>query len=130
MRLGPVAIFLTIIVMVLATLAFLTISTSNADMTTANRFASVTAARYRLEADGDRFLSLASEAGKSGNDISKIPGAGSEDDGYIFKKELNGYRLVIRISTPDRNGDFEVRSYKMNRMWNPSDPASDIWTGN
>ena len=50
-RLGPLAIFLAVVVMVITTMAVLTIATSNADRTMAKRFASVTQTRYQLEAD-------------------------------------------------------------------------------
>ena len=58
-RLGPLAIFLAVVVMVITTMAVLTIATSNADRTMAKRFASVTQTRYQLEADGERFISEA-----------------------------------------------------------------------
>ena len=56
MRLGPIAIFFTIVAAVLATLAIHAVSTSRADVVLAERFAQTTSIRYALEADGNRFL--------------------------------------------------------------------------
>ena len=55
-RLGPIAVFLTIVAMVITTLALLTVATSNADRVMAGRFANITQTRYELEADGERFI--------------------------------------------------------------------------
>ena len=51
-RLGPIAIFLAVIAVVLTSLATLTVATSRADMVLAERFAEVTAIRYELNAEG------------------------------------------------------------------------------
>ena len=55
-RLGPIAIFLVVVAIILTTLATLTLATTNADKVMAERFASVTAVRYELEAQGQQFL--------------------------------------------------------------------------
>ena len=60
-RLGPIAVFLTIIAAVLASLAMLTVATSRADARLAERYADVTKLRYELEADGSRFVKEAEE---------------------------------------------------------------------
>ena len=129
-RLGPLALFLCIMVMIITTIAVLTISTSEADMVMAERFASVTSARYGLEADGERFLSDAEKAAASGSDISAFSGVSSISGGYLFEKSENGYKLEIEISSPDETGSFEVTSYRISRIWRSEDPAAGIWKGN
>ena len=64
-RLGPIAIFLVIVTMVITTLAVLTVATSNADVIMAKRFADITKIRYGLEAQGEEFLSYTESAGTS-----------------------------------------------------------------
>ena len=65
-RLGPIAVFLTIVTMVVTTLALLTIATSNADRVMAGRFANITQTRYELEADGEKFLAAAASGNIGG----------------------------------------------------------------
>ena len=113
-RLGPLAIFLAVVVMVITTMAVLTIATSNADRTMAKRFASVTQTRYQLEADGERFISEA-VTGQAGS--------------YEFYEELNGYSITVEISEPDAAGNYEVLTWKISKLWNADDPVKDIWNG-
>jgi hypothetical protein len=113
-RLGPLAIFLAVVVMVITTMAVLTIATSNADRTMAKRFASVTQTRYQLEADGERFISEA-VTGQAGS--------------YEFYEELNGYSITVEISEPDAAGNYELLTWKISKLWNADDPVKDIWNG-
>jgi len=112
-RLGPIAIFLTIVVMVITTLAILTVATSNADRIMAGRFAGVTQIRYELESDGQRFLSRAAEGA----------------DETTFEEEKDGYRIEVEISEPDEEGNFDVLKWKVSKIWNADDPVNDIWPG-
>lgn len=135
-RLGPVAIFLTIVAMVITTLAVLTVATSNADRVMAGRFASITQTRYELEAGGERFLAAAASG-----DITGIEGAqagpiaedeGAQADGntaYSYVSEKDGYRLEVEITEPDAAGNFEITKWKVSRIWNSKDLISDIWQG-
>ena len=65
-RLGPIAIFLTVVAIILSTLSILSVATTNADMVLAERFAAVTKERYALEAKGERFLKTLDEQAQSG----------------------------------------------------------------
>ena len=145
-RLGPIAIFLTIVAMVITTLAVLTVATSNADRVMAGRFASITQTRYELEAGGERFLAAA-----AAGDISGIEGAqagpiaeegaqadqntgeeGAQADGdaaYSYVNEKDGYRLEVEITAPDAAGNFEITKWKVSRIWNSKDLIGDIWQG-
>ena len=125
-RLGPLAIFLAVVVMVITTMAVLTIATSNADRTMAKRFASVTQTRYQLEADGERFISEAANAHASGGAYAS---AEVTDRGYEFYEELNGYSITVAITVPDENGKYELLEWKVSKLWNADDPVKDIWNG-
>lgn len=128
-RLGPLAIFLAVVVMVITTMAVLTIATSNADRTMAKRFASVTQTRYQLEADGERFISEAVNAHASGGEYAPSDMAQATDQGYQFYEELNGYSITVVITVPDANGSYELLEWKVSKLWNADDPVKDIWNG-
>lgn len=128
-RLGPIAIFLAVVVMVITTMAVLTLATSNADRTMAKRFAAVNQTRYRLEADGELFMSEAANANAAGGDYAGVEVIKTTDKGYQFYEELNGYSITVEITKPDAKGDFEVLQWKVSKLWNSDDPVNNIWPG-
>ena len=119
-RLGPIAIFMTIVVIVLATLSVLTTATTNADKVMAERFAAVTSARYELEAAGQQFLKE--------YDAQAAAGAVTEADRQT-KIEQDGYTLEIQVSAPDGNGNYEIEKWDLKKNWKADDPLTHIWKG-
>lgn len=120
LRLGPIAIFLVVVAIILTTLATLTLATTHADKVMAERFASVTSTRYELEAEGQQFL----------RDYDAQAAAGAVTDEDREKTiERDGYTLEIRVSAPDGNGDFEIEKWDLRKNWNADDPFTHIWKG-
>jgi len=120
LRLGPIAIFLVVVAIILTTLATLTLATTHADKVMAERFASVTSTRYELEAEGQQFL----------RDYDAQAAAGAVTDADREKTiERDGYTLEIRVSAPDGNGDFEIEKWDLRKNWNADDPFTHIWKG-
>jgi hypothetical protein len=74
-RLGPIAIFLTIVAIVLSTLAVLTAATAGADKVMAERFASVTQIRYELESEGEQYLQKIDSLAAEGKLTAEAAGA-------------------------------------------------------
>ena len=128
-RLGPIAIFLVIVTMVITTLAVLTVATSNADVTMAKRFADITQIRYGLEAQGEEFLSYVESADVS-DPADHMNGVTQTGNGYEFTAEDGGYRLEIAVTRQDGSGRYEVTKWKLTKIWNASDPMNSIWPGN
>lgn len=128
-RLGPIAIFLTIVTIVLATLAVLTTATTNADKVMAERHAKVTKARYELEAKGEGFLaSFDNQAAKGRIDAKKL-GAKKTKDGYKKTISGEGYTLEIVLKEPDKKGGYEIAEWKLKKKWNEEDPYNKVWKG-
>ena len=120
LRLGPIAIFLVVVAIILTTLATLTLATTNADKVMAERFAAVTSARYELEAEGQQFI----------RDYDELAAAGAVTDADRQATiEKNGYTLQIRVSQPDGNGNFEIEQWDLKKNWNADDPFTHIWKG-
>lgn len=120
LRLGPIAIFLVVVAIILTTLATLTLATTHADKVMAERFASVTSTRYELEAEGQQFL----------RDYDAQAAAGAVTDADREKTiERDGYTLEIRVSAPDGNGGFEIEKWDLRKNWNADDPFTHIWKG-
>ena len=125
-RLGPIAIFLVIVTMVITTLAVLTVATSNADVIMAKRFADITQIRYGLEAQGEEFLSYAGSA----DPADHMSGVTETGNGYEFTAEDGGYRLEVAVTRQDGSERYEVTKWKLTKIWNASDPMNSIWPGN
>lgn len=128
-RLGPIAVFLIVIVIVLSTLAVLTIATSNADQVMAERFARVTQIKYELEDEGEKYLRDIDEQIEAGDVNIEALGA-EETDGGILRKTISkeGYDLVIEISDPGA-GEYEVKRWEIVKEWNADNPLDNIWQG-
>lgn len=119
-RLGPIAIFLVVVAIILTTLAILTLSTTNADNVMAQRFAAVTSVRYELEAQGQQFLKEYAD--------KTADGTATDSD---RKKTLqqDGYTLQIEVSQPDANGNYDIVKWDLSKDWNVDDPFQHIWKG-
>ena len=128
-RLGPVAVFLAIVSVVLATMAVLTTATTHADLVLARRFADVTADRYRLESEGEKFLRRYDEDAADGTVNAGVLGMSGSKEGYSKQITEGRYTLNITLTEPDRAGGYEIREWKISREWNADDPMSDIWKG-
>ncbi len=128
-RLGPIAIFLVIVTMIITTLAVLTVATSNADLIMAKRFADITQIRYGLEAQGEEFLSYVESADAS-SPADQMNGVTDTGNGYEFTAEDGGYRLEVAVTRQDGSGRYEVTKWKLTKIWNGSDPMNSLWPGN
>ena len=128
-RLGPIAIFLVIVTMVITTLAVLTVATSNADVIMAKRFADITQIRYGLEAQGEEFLSYVESADTS-DPADHMNGVTETENGYEFTAEDGGYRLEVAVTRQDGSGSYEVTKWKLTKIWSASDPMNSLWPGN
>ncbi|MBR0398474.1 MAG: hypothetical protein IJI10_09430 [Eubacterium sp.] len=132
-RLGPIAIFLTVIAAVLATLAMLTVATSRADATLAERFAIVTSLRYELETDGNRFLQQIDSSLRTDGLLELPEGAEQLDNGNVhYNVEKEGYALDVEVAVlPDGSdaGNYEVVDWKISKIWKGADPFENLWPG-
>ena len=129
LRLVPVAVFLTVVAVILTTLATLTIATSHADVVLAERFAEMTQIRYSLEAQGSEFLSNLAEELEVGASLSSISELNRKADGiFEYKAERDGYELVIRL-TESEEDLYDIREWKITKVWEEEDLNQGIWAG-
>ena len=129
-RLGPVAIFLTVVAIVLTTLAVLTQATSRADLVMAGRFAEVTEERYAIEEDGQRFLMEIDDKLSDGTFDAEEAGFERTEDGTLACTiSRGGYDLRLVITEPDRSGNYKIKKWKIARQWNAPDPFGNVWQG-
>lgn len=104
-RLGPLALLLTVISLCLAVLAILTFTTAWADLSLAERYAQTVQTRYELERRGQNFLAEAR------------PGEERvfEEDGMSLTVALDGQGNVIR--------------WTLTEDWSQDGAIDDLWSG-
>lgn len=126
-RLGPLALLLTVISICMATLGILSFTTARADYSLAEKYASTVRERYVLEKEGQDFLRQVGEALAEGSAPEDFPG--TDEDGMIHKTlEYNGVRLLVGI-LPEGEAGLRIVEWKIQKDWEPEDNTGDLWDG-
>ena len=122
-KLGPLALLLTVISICLTTLSILTFSTARADMRMAEKYAETVKERYELETQGQTFLRDTSDEILAGTEF--FP----DQDGILRQTlSLENARLEIGLRlTP---GGYSVRSWRIQRQWAEDTSMGNLWPGN
>ena len=130
-KLGPVALLLTVITICLTVMAILTFSTANADRSMADMFASSTQIRYALEQEGQKFLQEADEALAEGKSLTDLPGTKTYEggpDGSVEKViEKDGYHLTVRLE-PEEMNTCRVAAWSLDKEWKENQQIN-VWQG-
>lgn len=129
-KLGPLALLLTIISICLTTLSILTFTTSGADLRLAQKYAETVRIRYELEQEGQAFLKEADETVSSGLPLSAVFDVSPAPGGGITRTfEQDGTVLTVTLA-PDSGSGFAVREWKVVRRWEEDDSIGNLWMGN
>ncbi len=122
-RLGPMALLLTVISICLTTLSILTFTTSRADLKLAGRYADTIAQRYEIMNEGEAFLADAPE------NLSQMTPA--EDGTYTKEIEKDGLMLSIAIR-PDKNAPkgYQRIRFAVTKEWTQDLDPGNLWLGN
>ena len=97
-RLGPLALLLTVVSICLTILAILSFSTARADMRLAEKYAETVQTRYALDRMGQEYLA----ALDSGSEAAPTP----DEDGVIRREfEQDGYTLRIGLHSDGNGGE-------------------------
>lgn len=117
-KLGPLAVLLTVISICMSTLGILAFATARADLRLAEEYAETVRIRYELEAEGQRFLRTAAQALREGREPGELDNAEVDEDGTVWRILENGeFRLKVGIVPED--GELRVVSWKMQKDWEP-----------
>ena len=115
-KLGPLALLLSVISICLTTLSILAFTTSRADMRLAEKYAETVRLRYELEAEGQTFL----------RDLDRGEASGEPDGDGVLRRtiEKDGSRLLIGV---DPSG--EIVSWRHEKEWNQDTSIGNLWMG-
>lgn len=108
-RLGPLALLLTIISICMTTLSILTYTTSEADLRLAEKYAETVRVRYELEAEGQAFVQEAESAVTVGLPLEAVDGATPVPGGGI-KKTFEKEGTVLTVQLAGSSADTEGRA--------------------
>lgn len=128
-RLGPLALLLTVISICMATLGILSFTTARADFSLAEKYASTVQERYVLEKEGQDFLRQAGDALMEGSSLEGLAGTETDENGIVYKTlENDEVRLVVGI-VPEGDTGFRVVEWRIQKDWEPEDNMGDLWDG-
>ena len=125
-KLGPLALLLTVISICLTTLAILTFTTAQADQRLADRYAQTVETRYQLETQGQAFYQEVQEAVTRKDTVSLVPYLVREPNEYEKQITEGDASLTVRIRNED--GDCKIVSWKTVHSWE-EDTNVNIWNG-
>ena len=120
-RLGPLALLLTVISICLTILAILTFTTARADLHLARQYAETVQSRYALERQGQEELSRLRRG--------ETPAPAADEDGVLRTElEREGFRLHIGLA-PDGAGGYTVVEWRQTKDWETDDTIDNLWSG-
>ena len=124
-RLGPLALLLSVISICLAILAILTVSTARADLRLAEKTAATVSARYELEEQGQRLLS------ELPSDMNAPLPAGWEagTDGSLSRTLENEESRLHIVLRPAEDGGYVIAEWVHDREWASDGLIHNLWNG-
>ena len=125
-KLGPLALLLTVISICVTTLAILTFTTARADLRLAEKYAQTVETRYALERQGQEFLRDLSETDPA--DYGLMDWEHDAAGVYWTEFEQDGTSLRIGFR-PDRETGYRVLSWRQEKGWAEDDSIGDLWDG-
>ena len=124
-KLGPLALLLTVISICMTTLGVLAFATARADWNLAQKYADTVQTRYALEAEGQRFLQTATKALEEGNAPESLDSTERDDDGTVWKTFQEG-EFSLRVGIVDESGHLRVVGWRIQKEWEP-EGARNLW---
>lgn len=126
-RLGPLALLLTVLSICMTTLGILSFTTARADLSLAEKYADTVRIRYEREAEGMAFLSEVGASLASGAQAADLGEA--DEDGVIWRR-IGDDRTALRIGLRIReDGDWEIVSWRLENSWEAEPIPGNLWSG-
>lgn len=132
-KLGPLALLLTVISICMTVLGILAFTTARADLSLARRHGDTVRTRYELEAEGQAFLGEAHRALESaGGDragLLGLEGTEAGEDGVIRKSiSRDSFTLTVGIVL-DTEGGIRIVDWSIQKEWEPKEEMGNLWSG-
>ena len=121
-KLGPLALILTVISICLAILAILSYTTAQADLRLAEKTAANVSERYALEREGQAYLGEVSAALDTGSALNV------DSDGVLRHERKYG-DSVLSIGLAFEEDSWQIVSWRQEQPWEPNLEIGDLWSG-
>ena len=121
-KLGPLALILTVISICLAILAILCFTTARADLRLAEKHAANVSERYALEREGQAYLGEVGAALKTGSALNV------DSDG-VLRHEITNGDSVLSIGLAFEEDSWQIVSWRQEQPWEPNLEIGDLWSG-
>ena len=108
-------------------LAFLALSTAQADLRLAERYAATVTEQYARELQGQRFLREAEEWTAAGNSIATLPDV--ESDGNTVTKTITEGSGSLVITLFEEDGEVRVSGWKTLPLREEDTGMGNLWSG-
>lgn len=121
-RLGPLALLLTVIVICVTVLGLLTFTTARGDLATAQRYAASVQARYSLEAQGKALLR------QIGEDPSVLEELEKDEEGVCWET-FTQEDATLRVGLRPQGSGYEIVCWQLTQDWEPQEEMGSLWPG-
>ncbi len=125
-KLGPLALLLTVISICLTMLAVLSFTTARADMRLAEKYEETVTTRFELEAEGQAFIASL-RGGIAGGEAEALQDTEEDENGLVRKTfESGGARLRIAVDPAD---GYRIVTWKHDKEWEENTDIGELWPG-
>ena len=122
-KLGPLAVLLTVISICMTVLAILAFSTGGADMRLAETYADTVKTRYELEAEGQEFMGRVAQG-------TVVLDAAAELKDSVYTKTFERDGSYLKIGFTLEGGGYGIVEWRHGKQWEADDSMGDLWDGN
>ncbi len=121
-RLGPLALLLSVLSICLTVLSVLTLTTTRADLSLTSKYSETVRTRYVLETQGQERIAALYEDG------SAALSGWEETAGGTYTRTLseNGSLLHMEIR-PSEDGAFDILSWRHEHVWEADESIGHLW---
>ncbi len=127
-RLGPLALLLTVISICLTTLSILTFTTSRADMRLSGRYADTITNRYAVMNEGEEFLRKFEDASRTGQVPDGFEGAKIAEDGS-YEKYIDQEGITLHIKVRPEADGVKILAWQVTKDWAQNLDPGNLWPG-
>ena len=120
-KLGPLALLLTVISICLTVLAILSFTTARADLRLAEKYAQTVSERYLLEAEGQELLAELQDSDPGMLDMER-------DANGVWWTDLEKDGAHLHIGVKKSADRWEPVAWRMDKDWE-EDTELDVWDG-
>lgn len=122
-KLGPLALLLTVISICMTALAILSFSTARADRSLAQKYGQTVRERYELEARGQKYL------GETYDDLAQGVFLMPDADGLLHQVIEEGNTSLSISLKPTGASGLSVESWRVERKWEEDTDMGNLWDG-